>query len=209
MRNKVLPRSFYERNTLTVAQDLLGKILVRRVDALTLTGRIVETEAYRGADDPASHAYRGRTKRNAVMFGDAGVAYIYLVYGLNFCLNTTTERVGKAGAVLIRAIEPLHGLETMLKNRPAAIRQITSLTNGPGKLCQAMRITQDLNGIDLTVNSELTICEGDSRVPFSLKATSRVGVRKAFRRRWRYFANDNQFVSRNWVAHSPICGKVD
>jgi DNA-3-methyladenine glycosylase len=199
LTNKVLPRSFYERNTLTVAQDLLGKILVRRVDGLTLTGRIVETEAYRGADDPASHAYRGRTKRNAVMFGDAGVAYIYMAYGLNFCLNATTERVGKAGAVLIRAIEPLHGFETMLKNRPAAIRQITSLTNGPGKLCQAMRIARDLNGVDLTLNNVLTICEGNNRVTLRLEATGRVGVRKAFRRRWRYFAKDNQFVSRNRV----------
>jgi DNA-3-methyladenine glycosylase len=197
LTNEVLPRSFYERNTLTVAQELLGKILVRQVDGLKLTGRIVETEAYRGADDPASHAYRGMTKRNMVMFGNAGIAYVYIAFGLNYCLNATTEQVGTASAVLIRAIEPVGGIDSMIENRPHAGRNLVSLTNGPGKLCQAMKITRELNGTDFIDDGVLSIHNYESRVPIEIKATPRVGITRASRRLWRYYVKGNRFVSRH------------
>lgn len=196
LTNEVLPRSFYERNTLTVAQELLGKILVRRLDGLKMTGRIVETEAYRGADDPASHAYRGLTDRNAVMFGPVGVAYVFIVFGLNNCLNVTTE-VGKAGAVLIRAIQPVDGVDSMIENRPFARGNIVSLTSGPGKLCQAMKITRDLNGTDFVADGALSIHDSDDHLPIEIEATRRIGITKATRRLWRYHVKGNRFVSRN------------
>jgi len=193
---EILTRSFYERNTLTVAQDLLGKTLVRRLAGLKLTGRIVETEAYLGAEDPASHAYRGMTKRNAVMFGVAGVVYVYIAFGLNYCLNVTTERVGKAGAVLIRAIEPVDGIDLMIENRPNSRGNLISLTSGPGKLCQAMKITTELNGVDLVSDGELSIRASNADPRVKIEATPRIGISRASRRLWRYHIKGNRFVSR-------------
>jgi len=192
---EVLARSFYERNTLTVAQDLLGKKLVRRLGGLKLTGWIVETEAYRGSDDPASHAYRGMTRRNAVMFRGPGLAYVYIAFGVNYCLNVTTERVGKAGAVLIRAIEPVDGIDSMIENRPNSRGNLVSLTSGPGKLCQAMKITTALNGAGLLHDGELSIHASDWH-PREIEATRRIGISKATRRLWRYHVKGNRFVSR-------------
>src|SRR5208337_5693005 len=108
---RLLPSSFFERDTVKVAPDLLGKCLVRLKDRERLVGRIVEVEAYRGSDDPASHAFRGKTPRNMPMFGEPGHAYIYFTYGNHYCLNATTQPIGKAGAVLIRAVEPLYGIK--------------------------------------------------------------------------------------------------
>jgi len=195
LKEETLTRSFYERNTLTVAEDLLGKKLVRQLGSLKLTGWIVETEAYRGSDDPASHAYRGMTKRNAVMFKGPGLAYIYIAFGVNYCLNVTTERVGKAGAVLIRAIEPVDGIDSMIENRPSSQGNLVSLTSGPGKLCQAMKISTALNGTDLPDDGELTIHTSDWR-PLEIEATRRIGISKATRRLWRYHIKGNRFVSR-------------
>jgi DNA-3-methyladenine glycosylase len=158
-----------------------------------LSGKIVETEAYRGKDDPASHAYRGLTKRNAVMFGDSGRAYIYFAYGAHFCLNITTEMEGRAGAVLIRALEPIHGIEFMKKNR--GIDELTELTNGPGKLTKAMRIGLDLNGEDLITSQRLYILEGKTR-NFEVKSSARIGIKDGLEHRWRYFINCNPFVSK-------------
>jgi DNA-3-methyladenine glycosylase len=196
LKDDVLPRSFYERNTITVAQELLGKVLVRRLEGLKMTGRIVETEAYRGSNDPASHAYRGRTGRNAVMFGPVGVAYVFIAYGLNNCLNVTTE-VGKAGAVLIRAIQPVDGVDSMMENRPLVRGNIVSLTSGPGKLCQAMKITKDLNGTDFVADGALSIHDPDDHIPIEMEATRRIGITRATRRLWRYHIKGNRFVSRN------------
>jgi len=195
MADEVLPRRFYERSTLVVAQELLGKILVRRLEGIRLTGRIVETEAYGGSDDPASHAYRGRTERNAVMFGLAGFAYVYISYGVNHCLNVTAERVGKAGAVLIRALEPIEGIDSMIDNRPNARGKLVSLTNGPGKLCQAMKITRKLNGTDFLEDGALSIYDSESSMPAMIEATRRIGISRASRRLWRYHIKDNRFVS--------------
>ena len=193
-----LPRAFYERDTLVVARELLGKALVRRLDGRTLVGRIVETEAYKGRQDPASHAYRGKTARNAPMFSHGGISYLFLAYGSSFCLNASTEAIGVPGAVLIRAVEPLLGIQWMRSNRTLSSDRLEHLTNGPGKLCQAMRITGELNGIDLTQDGPLSICrlDGGSPSPFETKATSRVGLTKAYRRRWRFYIEGNKFVSR-------------
>ena len=188
---------FYQRNTLAVAQELLGKVLIRRLEGVRLTGRIVETEAYRGSDDPASHAYRGPTKRNAVMFGLAGFAYVYISYGVNQCLNVTTERVGKAGAVLIRALEPIEGIDSMMDNRPNARGNLMSLTNGPGKLCQAMKITRKLNGTDFLEDGALSIHDSDPSISTMIEATRRIGISRASRRMWRYYIKGNRFVSRS------------
>jgi DNA-3-methyladenine glycosylase len=195
LKEETLTRSFYERNTLIVAQDLLGKKLVRRLGGLKLTGWIVETEAYRGSDDPASHAFRGMTKRNAVMFRGPGIAYVYIAFGVNYCLNVTTERVGNAGAVLIRAIEPVDGIDSMIENRPNSRGNIVSLTSGPGKLCQAMNITTELNGADLLDDGELSIRSSDWH-PRGIEATRRIGISRATRRLWRYHIKGNKFVSR-------------
>jgi DNA-3-methyladenine glycosylase len=192
----LLPRSFYERSTLLVARKLLGKILVRRIGPDLLAGAIVETEAYTGKNDPASHAYMGMTTRNSVMFGKGGVAYVYLSYGSNYCLNATTEKSGTAGAVLIRALEPLEGRVNMKKNRPNAMDDEVRLTNGPGKLCQAMRITRSLNGTDLTLDGELSIGDLPGRSGFDIMEGPRIGISKASRRPWRFFVKGNPFVSR-------------
>jgi len=130
-----LPREFYDRDTVTVAQELLGKYLVRKVGNLNRIGRIIEVEAYLGPHDLAAHSAKGRTKRTEVMFGPPGHAYVYLIYGMYHCMNVVTEQEGHASAVLLRALEP--------------IENITSRTQGPGLLCQAMQIDRQLNGWDL------------------------------------------------------------
>lgn len=196
-KSRILDREFYERDTLTVAQELIGKVLERKTDSHLLTGRIVETEAYTGASDPASHAYRGVTQRNSVMFGKGGVAYVYLAYGSNWCFNATTERSGKAGAVLIRALQPIRGEDRMRKNRGEPIR-LTSLTNGPGKLCQAMEITHELHGTDLTLSGPLNLLDDyNHHTSYEVQSSKRVGITKASERPWRFFVKDNPYVSRN------------
>ncbi|MCZ7571502.1 MAG: DNA-3-methyladenine glycosylase [Ardenticatenaceae bacterium] len=171
-----LPRSFYSRPTLAVARDLLGAVLVRRLpDGTDLRGRIVETEAYVGPEDSASHAHRGRnTQRTAVMFGPAGVAYIYFTYGMHHMLNVVTEDEGFPAAVLIRALEPLDGIELMRARR--GDRPVRELTNGPAKLCQAMDIDRSLNGHDLTLGPPLWIAPGAPIPDSAVARTPRVGI---------------------------------
>jgi DNA-3-methyladenine glycosylase len=141
-----LDRKFYQQNTLTVARSLIGKTLVFEQPQGRLAGIILETEAYRGPRDKASHARRGLTPRTKLMFGPPGFAYIYLIYGMYYCFNVVTECEGFPAAVLIRALEPVEGLDRMLQNRNGS----SYLTDGPGKLCQAFGIDQRLNGADLT-----------------------------------------------------------
>jgi DNA-3-methyladenine glycosylase len=148
----ILDREFYNRPTLEVARDLLGKKLIRRIGGKELSGIIIETEAYCGKKDSACHAHRGQTLRNAVMFGPPGCAYVYFTYGMHYLLNLVTEDEGNPCAVLLRAIEPLLGLTEMRVRRK---RHGKELTNGPAKLCQALAIDKSFNGWDLTKGSQL------------------------------------------------------
>lgn len=193
-KGNVLNRSFYCRNTLTVAKQLLGKLLVRELPEGKVAGKIVEVEAYRGSDDPASHAYKGKTQRNQIMFGEGGYAYIYFIYGKHFCLNVTTEKIGVPGAVLIRAVEPVYGIEIMKRKRRT--ENVKNLTNGPGKLTQAMDITVELNGWDLTRGERLYICDLDVVEPFEVVSSGRIGVKAGADKPWRFFIKGNLFVSK-------------
>lgn len=172
-----------------VARGLLGKLLARRLDGEWLTGRIVETEAYFGQDDPAAHAYAGKTERNAVLFGPPGHAYVYFIYGMHWCLNVSCEPDGQPGGVLFRGIEPLTGLETMARLRGTANRKL--LASGPGRLCQAMGITRaGQNGADVTDrDSDLQIWD-DGYEPGRVRVTPRIGISKAVERPHRYLLGD-------------------
>lgn len=192
-----LPRAFYDRDTVQVARDLLGALLVREYEGHLLVGRIVETEAYVGPDDQASHASVGRTERNAVMFGPPGHAYVYVIYGMHHCLNAVTEREGFPAAVLIRALEPVQGIEIMRKLR--GHRPDVELTNGPGKLCQALAIDLSLYGHDLCAGTGLWIAGNELKPGEAIVAGPRVGVRGDRRARtipWRFAIRGNPYVSR-------------
>jgi DNA-3-methyladenine glycosylase len=190
---KILSREFYERDPAGVARELLGKILVRRLNNTVLKGRIVEAEAYYGHNDPASKAYRGRKRFNELMFRDSGKTFIYMVHG-NWLLNIVAHPIGGVGAVLIRALEPLEGVEAMMRNR--GVQDIHSLTNGPGKLTEAMMITNKLNGVDVTdSNSEIQILESVEE-NFNIKDSYRIGVKKDLPVKLRFYIAENRFVSK-------------
>jgi DNA-3-methyladenine glycosylase len=178
-----------------VARELLGKTLVRQTPQGRIAAKIVEVEAYRGSDDPASHAYRGETPRNLLMFGKAGFTYIYFIYGNHYCLNVTTETEGIPGAVLIRAVEITRGLDIARRNRRVKISK--ELSNGPGKLTQALNITEAHNGLDLTETKELFICDPGVKEAFNTVVKRRVGIRTGFEKPWRFYIEDNEFVSRS------------
>jgi DNA-3-methyladenine glycosylase len=180
-RARRLPRSFSARSSPAVAPELLNKVLV--VGACR--GRIVEVEAYTGADDPASHAYRGRTPRNATMFGPAGHLYVYFTYGMHHCANVVTAVDGVAEAVLLRGVEPLAGLDEMQARRPVA-RRPSQLADGPGKLCAAFGLDRAHDGIDL-VRGEVARIEDDGVAPpADPVTTSRIGISRAVERPWRW-----------------------
>ena len=170
---KILNRKFYHRDTLRVARELLGKRLVRQVDGLELSGMIVETEAYCGQADSACHAHRGKTQRNAVMFGRPGHAYVYFTYGMHYMLNLVTEEEDTPCAVLIRAIVPLTGIEAMEIRRK---RKGPDLTNGPAKLCQALSIDKSLNGWDLTIGKALWVEHYKTFPDSKITTTPRIGI---------------------------------
>lgn len=193
-----LPRSFYSRSPDAVARDLLGKILARRLPGQSLAGRIVEVEAYFGKDDPAAHSAAGKTARNAVLFGPPGHAYVYFIYGMHSCVNVSCEPEGQAGCVLLRALEPLSGTDTMAQFRGLSdSARPRILTSGPGRLCQALGITRaSHNGLDLTdPASELQILDDGFR-PEKITATPRIGIRKAVENPHRFVIEGNRFVSR-------------
>jgi len=187
-----LLRPFYARYSPDVARELLGCVLVRRIGGRTLSGRIVEVEAYRGSDDPASHSYRGPTKRSSIMFGEAGHAYVYFSYGNHWLLNLTTEAEGQPGAVLVRALEPVEGVEEMARNR--GVSEVARLTNGPGKLTKALSIDGSFNGEDLVKSKRLYVL--DKEEPARARASARIGISKGQERQWRYFVEGNPFVSK-------------
>ena len=183
MNMKILPRSFYRHNTVKVAKDLLGKTLVRKTGDKIMSGIITETEAYRHTDDPASHAYRGLTDRNKVMFGQVGIAYVYFTYGMHYCVNAVARSNSyDAGAVLIRAIMPKLGINEMIKNRQ--IDLLTNLTNGPAKLTQAMKITKKQYGENLTKFSSLYITEGVKSS--KIKSNPRIGIKNGIDKLWNF-----------------------
>jgi DNA-3-methyladenine glycosylase len=191
---KPLARSFYTRETLVVAKELLGKHIVRQMSEGDIKAKIVEVEAYRGSDDPASHAHKGLTKRNWPMFGEAGHAYVYFIYGNHHCLNVTTERTSVPGAVLIRAIEIVYGLKLARGNRKA--RSNIDLSNGPGKLTKALNITRIHNDLDLTKPNELFICQPRIMEDFEIGTSSRIGIKAGSEKPWRFYIKNNKSVSR-------------
>ena len=188
-----LPREFYRRDSREVAPDLLNKVLVRD----GVAARIVETEAYVGAIDPAAHAYRGKTPRNATMFGPPGYLYVYFVYGMHWCINPVCADEGVGNAVLIRAVAPLAGLEEMRARRPRARRDI-DLCNGPGKLAQAFAVTRAEDGADLVTGRHggITIVDDGVGPPAEPGVSPRIGLAVAADLPWRWFVRDDPNVSR-------------
>ena len=179
----ILDRKFYERETVTVAKQLIGKKLTRRIQNTKVTGIITETEAYRGKDDLASHASTKITNRNRVMFGSVGMSYVYFTYGMYFMLNVVAKsKKQNAGAVLIRGIHPQEGIKTMIKNR--GTEDIERIANGPGKLTIAMEISMKENNIDLTKKSSIYISEGI--IPKGIKKSPRIGISKAMDKEWNF-----------------------
>ncbi len=172
----VLTQPFFDRDPVTVARALLGKLLLRDDGGQLLVGRIVETEAYLAAEDSASHSYRGQTPRNAAMFGPPGHAYVYAMHRYH-CLNVVTEGEGIPSAVLVRAVEPLQGMEVMAPRRGTA--HDTKLTSGPGKLCQAFAIDRSLDGWALTQGRRLWLAAPPSETALQVVATPRIGVTSA------------------------------
>lgn len=191
-----LPREFYLQDTRVVAQKLLGQKVVRRLPGgETLAGIIVETEAY-CTGDPACHAYRGKTARNATMFGPPGRAYVYFTYGLHMMLNLVCGEERLAEAVLIRALEPTEGVDAMSVNR-GGLLPVRQLTNGPGKLAQALALTRLAHdGVDVTdPESELQVVP-HALPPFEIVSTTRIGISQGVDLPWRYYIQGNAFVSR-------------
>ena len=189
MRGSALPRAFYERDTVDVARDLLGKILTHG----GISGRIVETEAYLGIGDAAAHTAHGITPRTRVIFGHPGHAYVYFIYGMYHCLNLVAEPENVAGCVLIRAIEPLAGLDRIRKRRPG-IKRDEDLANGPGKLTRAFGITIRQNGADVT-RGPITVHDPEADVPFRIGVSQRIGITKSPELPLRFFIEGDRFVS--------------
>ncbi|MGD9029410.1 MAG: DNA-3-methyladenine glycosylase [Anaerolineae bacterium] len=200
-----LMRGFFARDTLLVARNLLGQRLVRthpsagggRGGRTRVAGRIVEVEAYVGEEDQASHARPGRTARNAAMYGPPGHAYVYLIYGMYHCFNVVTEQAGFPAAILVRALEPLEGLEVMRARREG--RSDVELTSGPGRLCEALSIDRQLNGADLCARDAVLFVEADEPVADRDVAVGpRINVRgdeTALRAPWRFTVRGNRYVS--------------
>ena len=189
-----LPKSFYARETETVARQLLGAILVCRTNEGVASGRIVETEAYLGEHDLACHAAVGRTARTDPLYGEPGTAYVYLIYGVHWCFNAVTRAVGLPSAVLVRAVEPIDGVELMRTRRGAAARAV-DLTNGPGKLCQAMAITGAHNRLSLQRPS-LQIRRGDPVPDRDVEITPRIGITQCANWPLRWVIAGNPYLSR-------------
>lgn len=184
MKYKKLSRDFYDRDTRLVAKELLGKYLIHKINGIKRVGKIVECEAYLGSYDLAAHSAKGLTNRTKVMFGPPGHAYVYLIYGIYYCINVVTEKEGHASAVLLRALEP--------------IQNISEKTQGPGLLCKAMHIDKSLHGHDLLSNN-LYLAEGEESDAFTIIKRPRVGVDYAkhwAKRLLRFYIKGNSFVSK-------------
>lgn len=191
-----LPKKFYLRDTVTVSKELLGKLLVRKTGNTYLAGKITETEAYIGEHDPACHAFGRITPRNQTLYEDGGICYVYLIYGNYFCFNTVTEKKGEGSAVLIRAVEPIEGIEIMKSNR-GNVKAPHDLTNGPGKLCLAMDIDKSLNAHDITKEGEIFIAKPLKKEKFEIVTTRRIGLNVGIDFPYRFFIKDNPYVTRH------------
>ena len=197
-----LPRKFFDRDAVTVARELLGKLLMHREGRKLLAGRIVEDEAYLGPLDPAAHAFNGRTTRNAVLFGPPGHAYVYFIYGNHYCANVSCTPKGNGGGVLLRAMEPVVGVQAMAGARglllpeDPRISQLRVISSGPGRMSEALGITRERdNGKDLTdAKSDLWLADDGYR-PDRIATTKRIGIKKAIDEPLRFVIAGNPFVS--------------
>jgi len=194
-RGRILPASFYARETEIVAREMLGSVLECRTADGIASGIIVETEAYLGEHDLACHAVVGRTARTAYLYGPPGIAYVYFIYGMYWCFNAVTRAEGLPSAVLVRALEPLDGIALMHKRRPRT-KHSAGLTNGPGKLCAALGITGAMNGLSLR-RKPIVIREGEHVADGDVEVTTRIGIAPARSADWplRWIVKDNRFVS--------------
>lgn len=194
-----LTSTFYNHPTEQIATDLLGKIFVRKVSNKFFAGRIVETEAYLSHNDEASHSYSGKSNRNKTMFNSSGFLYVYQIYGIHFCCNVVTGEQNEGSAVLIRAIEPIENIEIMGLNRfgdtSITHRNLTNLTNGPAKLCQALSINLSDDGINLQ-GDEIYILDSPNISNSNIIKTTRIGITKSIELPLRFYIKDNSFVSK-------------
>jgi DNA-3-methyladenine glycosylase len=189
-----LLKEFYKRSAVITAKELIGKYIIRKIGRKTLSGIIVETEAYTGRNDPAAHSYNGKTSRNAVMFEEGGAAYVYFTYGNHFCFNAVTGKKDTPSAVLIRGVEPVEGIEIMKKNRRTG--NIYNLTNGPGKFTKAFGIDKKHNGASL-LGDEIYIAElARENKKYHILKSKRIGITKNTDKLYRFYVKDNLFVSR-------------
>ncbi|GBD86815.1 3-methyladenine DNA glycosylase [bacterium BMS3Abin03] len=194
-----LEKNFYKRKVLIVAKELLGKIFVHKNTGKIYAGKIVEVEAYDGSLDKAAHSYSGKTKRNEIMFREGGYLYVYLSYGVHYCCNVVTGEKDKGTAVLIRAVEPVEGIDRMIKNRFG--RNLTgekenyNLTSGPGKVCKAMDINIKHSGIDLT-GDEIYILDRPKIKNKMVGVSKRIGITRSANLPWRFFIKDNPYLSK-------------
>jgi DNA-3-methyladenine glycosylase len=188
-----LPPEFFRTDTLKLVPRILGKLLVRKIGSKVMVGRIVEVEAYIGGD-PASHAANGMTERNKPMYEEGGISYVYFTYGMHFCFNIVTDRKGFPAALLVRALEPLAGIDEMKKRRRK--EDPSDLTNGPAKLCQALDIDRRLNGIRLDCPELFVADDGFKVGRRDIQSSTRIGIRKGTEREWRFFLKGSGFVSR-------------
>ncbi len=198
-KSKKLQRNFYTRDVTIVALQLLGKILVKVEKNKILAGKIVEVEAYDGDVDEASHSFKGKTRRNEVMFREGGHFYVYFTYGVHHCCNVVTGKEGHGAAVLIRAIEPLAGIETMayrrFGKRKVEEKQLRNLTNGPGKICQAFAFDRTHSGLDLT-GDKVYIIDASLLKKSEIGVSKRIGISKSTELPWRFFIKGSKFLSR-------------
>lgn len=202
-----LERDFFARDTLLVAKELLGKIIVREIDGVKLSGKIVETEGYIGAIDKASHAYGGKkTPRVEPLYGEPGISYVFSIYGMYECFNVITKEKGSPEGILIRAVEPIEGLEEISQNRflksydKLTPKEVKNLTNGPSKLCIAMGINKKVhNFMDLVTSEELYIEDGEEIKSCDVVETTRIGIdyaEEAVDFPWRFYVKNNIYVSK-------------
>jgi len=199
LSTKKLKKSFYRREVLVVARELLGKILVKSSGKEILAGKIVEVEAYHGDTDEAAHSYGGVTKRNEIMFEAGGYLYVYFTYGAHHCCNVVTGKKGEGTAVLIRAVEPVIGLDIMIKNRFGrklkSEKELFNLTSGPGKVCQAFRIDTTNSRTDL-MGEDIFILDGEKIRNKNICISKRIGITRSVDLPWRFFIKDNPYLSR-------------